>query len=172
MHPYVFLISRSCHCRTADGDSRTFTSSGHLYLPALINPHYSTRTREVLVTRPVFTGTTVPRYRHYSNGNKRDHRVLHPDCPAACNAATRPPPSAPAKKKLQLTLPGEDSVFPTEDGAPMQLPLRHFSFSSSPSGAAGLPTLPGFEGLPDRPEVCPPEYEIEGPYYFFRGSAG
>lgn len=60
-------------------------------------------------------------------------------------------------------------MFPTEDGAPMQLPLRHFTFSADETG---LPTLPGFEDLPDRPEVCPPEQDVEGPYYFFKGGDG
>jgi len=71
--------------------------------------------------------------------------------------------------KPQLTLPGKDDVFPTEGGAPMQLPRRRFTFSSN---GTGLPTVPGYEDLPDRPEVCPPEHEVDGSYYFFRGGDG
>ncbi|CAM9230507.1 unnamed protein product [Ectocarpus sp. 6 AP-2014] len=64
-----------------------------------------------------------------------------------------------------LTLPSEDSKFPTEDGSQMQLPRHQFSFSS---GGRDVPTLPGAEDLPFRPDVCPPEKEINGTYDFFR----
>ncbi len=60
-------------------------------------------------------------------------------------------------------------MYPTEDGAPMQLPRRRFTFSANETG---LPTLPGSEDLPDRPEACPPSHEVEGPYYFFKGGGG
>lgn len=49
----------------------------------------------------------------------------------------------------------------------MQLPRHQFSFSS---GGTDVPTLPGAEDLPFRPDVCPPEKEINGTYDFFRGT--